>query len=51
MQNVLKELSVEKLYDLRDYINCSEDYDIDTKQQLVDSITDEMRFRQKYFDI
>ncbi len=48
MQNVLKELSVEKLYDLRDYINCSEDYGIDTKQQLMDSITDETSLRQLY---
>ena len=48
MQNVLKQLSVEKLYDLRDYISCSEGYGIDTKQQLMDSITDEMRCRQLY---
>ncbi|UUW39723.1 hypothetical protein VP14_036 [Vibrio phage VPMCC14] len=45
MTNVLKTCSIEKLYDLRDYINCSENYDIETKQILMDDITDEIRLR------
>lgn len=45
MTNVLKEITIEKLYDLRDYINCCASYDLETKQQLMDEITSEIRFR------
>lgn len=46
MTNVLKTCSIEKLYDLRDYINCSGNYDIETKNKfLMDDITDEIRLR------
>lgn len=35
-----------ELYDLRDFINCSADYDLDIKQQLMDLVTIELRDRR-----
>lgn len=45
MSDILRKLSIVKLYDLRDYINCSDDYDLTIKQQLMDDITSEIRLR------
>ena len=41
---ILTEGTIEQLYDLRDYINCSNEFDLDTKQQLMDTLTDRIRF-------
>lgn len=40
------EASDSELYDLRDFINCSADYDLDTKQQLMDIVAIELRDRR-----
>lgn len=39
----LEDLTLNALYDLRDYINCSQLYDTYTKQQLMDEITKVLR--------
>ena len=40
--DVLTTLSVTQLYELRDHINCDQDYSIETKQQLMNVLTTEI---------
>ncbi len=46
MHEYFKQYTTAQLYYLRDYINCSQEYCIHTKQQLMNEITEEMRTRE-----